>query len=213
MGYDGTNQSIYSINDFSGYYRVKLLTSKEQAFPKLRDYIINYLRYGKKLTELRLDNGKEFSPKKLKALAKEIGFLVILRAAYIPEQGGRIKRVGRSLVELARTAMIDTGLPLKLQLFTIRYTAKILNLLPDEKSNKSPNKVFRENIGIPIYKTLRFLPTFGYLALIYRKGGPRAAALAPKRSDKFAARTIDARFIELEGNHSHIYKVQVLKTN
>ena len=64
--------------------------------------------------ELRLDNGKEFSPKKLKALAKEIGFLVILRAAYIPKQGGRIKRVGRSLVELARIAMIDIGLPLKL---------------------------------------------------------------------------------------------------
>ena len=42
---------------------------------------------------------------------------------------------------------------------------------------------------------------------MYKNEGLKTADLAFKRNDKFALRIINARFIELKGNHSYIYKV------
>nr|XP_036588189.1 KilA-N domain-containing protein [Colletotrichum truncatum]KAF6799330.1 KilA-N domain-containing protein [Colletotrichum truncatum] len=69
--------------------------------------------------------------------------------AYTPSMNGTIERAGRTIVEGARTQLIDMSLPEELWDYSIDSVTQILNLLPTpSKGNLSPHEIMARELNL-----------------------------------------------------------------
>ena len=78
------------------------------------------------------DGGREYSPTEEKLFARETGIDVRESAPRTPEQG-KAEVTGRYILEMARAARINVGLPEFLWLQAITHVVKVRNLTSKRK--------------------------------------------------------------------------------
>ena len=103
------------VDDFTRYTWVEFLASKDEA-PKI---IIEHIKRVDKeakakevsVVAIRSDNGTEFKNATLEAFCKESGISQQFSAPRTPQQNGVVERKNRTLIEAARTMLLDAKLP------------------------------------------------------------------------------------------------------
>lgn len=170
----GSRYLITFTDDFSRYCEVYFLKTKDETFEIFKRYkaMVENLQE-RKIKELKSDGGGEYISNEFGDYLDEHGIFHDVTPPRTPQLNGRAERPNRSLVEMARTMLIDCELPVTLWAEAIKTAVYI--------RNRSPSK--------PIGDVTPFELWFGRKPAVghFRRFGCKAVALIKEgTSHKFA---------------------------
>ncbi|OBZ71294.1 Retrovirus-related Pol polyprotein from transposon TNT 1-94 [Grifola frondosa] len=127
------------VEGYSGNVTVKLLKSKDDEVVQFVAYARrSKLETGKPLKILRTDGGGEYVNKKLEAICIVEGIHHEQTNAYTPQENGKAERMNRTLMEMARTLLKESGLPNSYWGDAVLYAAYIVNRTPSSAVKPGP---------------------------------------------------------------------------
>lgn len=131
VGVGGERYFVTFIDDWSRFTVVFLLNSKDQVLGAFRDYVATVsAKFGSKISRLRCDNGGEYKNGDFLNFCKQNGIQVEFTVPYTPEQNGVSERKNRTLVEMARAMLEDSGADRRLWGSAIQTAAFVTNRCP-----------------------------------------------------------------------------------
>ena len=142
----------------SGCTKTILLKYKSEAAKEIMDYL-NWViqQFGYKIKVVRIDGGGEFVNETLKTYATDKGIQLKVTMPYTPQQNGVAERKNRTIKEMARAMIIDSGLhDSKYVADALLYATFIRNRSPTKKSLVTPLEAFTGK-----RPDLRYLQRFG----------------------------------------------------
>ena len=158
---------------------VYLLKTKSEQFEKFREFKSYYeLLAGKKIKELRTDNGREYLSNEFRDFLKFNGIKHNKSVAYGPQSNGKAERFNRTLVEKSRCMLLTSEANINLWGAAINTANYLRNISPSAVLNgKSPYEVFFKKLP-----NLKHLKIFGCDAypLKLNEHGDKFAATAKK---------------------------------
>jgi hypothetical protein len=91
---------------------------------------------------LRCDNGGGFVSKRFESILANWGICLVTSAPYHPEENGKAKRVNRTINDMARAMLNNSGLPFEFWSYAQRTTAYLHNQIPHSRiSPKTPIEI------------------------------------------------------------------------
>ena len=210
QGIGGFNYFMTIIDSATMYTWTVPLVSKNEAGPKLHNFIRWLERQSGQLVKtIMRDGGKEYLPTEAREFAGEKGITVRETAPRTPEQNGKAEVVGRYIVEMARAARIEAGLPEFLWPLAVKHAVTIRNLTPKRALDwKSPHELLGRALNLPersVEPYTKHLRTFGCEAYV------RIPMEDPDfvKARKTKERSRQGMFVGTEGLRGHIYVVWV----
>ncbi|KAI3754564.1 hypothetical protein L1987_54350 [Smallanthus sonchifolius] len=108
----GKSYCLVVTDAFSRFSWVKFLASKAETTELVQFLILGLENFCKqKVRSIRSDNGSEFKNSKMGLFCLQKGIHHEFSAPYVPQQNGVAERNNRTLVETARTMLVDSKLP------------------------------------------------------------------------------------------------------
>ncbi|CAL1680763.1 unnamed protein product [Lasius platythorax] len=108
----GAKYILHFIDDCSRWGQIYFLKSKSDVFQALKEYVVMIENQtGKKIKCIQSDNGKKFVNSDIDGFLKERGIVRRLTVPYSPQQNGVAERRNRTIVEMARCILLESGLP------------------------------------------------------------------------------------------------------
>ena len=96
----------------SGYTEIKFLKEKSEVPDKVIEYIERIkVQFDRKPKIFRTDRGTEYTNERLQQYLRREGIVFQSTCGYSPEQNGISERKNRTLIEAARTMLIESRLP------------------------------------------------------------------------------------------------------
>lgn len=133
----GSRYFISFIDDFSRFITVYFLKRKSDALKVFKEFKHNAeTQTGCVLKTLRTDNGTEYLSNEFKNFLISAGISHQTTVCYTPQQNGIAERANRTLVEMTRCMLLESGLPQSLWSEAL-HTATYLR-------NRCPTKVLDE---------------------------------------------------------------------
>ena len=130
----GHNHFLVLTDEYSKFRRVFFLKQKDDTINCIRDYIKWFKNQtGRNIIRLHTDRGLEFLNAEIAAMLKDIGAEQSTSNARTPQQNGISERSNRSLLDLARTILIDSKLSKRLWSEAINFANQILNSITFNK--------------------------------------------------------------------------------
>ncbi|KAL1200820.1 Retrovirus-related Pol polyprotein from transposon TNT 1-94 [Cardamine amara subsp. amara] len=163
-------------DDFSRYGYVYLMRHKSESFEKFKEFqneVQNQL--GKGIKALRSDRGGEYLSQEFGDHPRECGIVSQLTPPGTPQWNGVSERRNRTLLDMVRSMMSHTDLPLSFWGYALETSAFTLNRVPSKSVAKTPHEMWTGNVP-----SLSFLKIWGCEAYVKRLISDK---LAPK-SDK-----------------------------
>jgi len=168
----GNRYFMTMIDDYSGHTTVYLLKSKSEVPSKIKEYV-KYLqtKFGLTPKRIRSDRGGEYMSENLKTFLRDEGIKMELTIPYTPQQNGRAERKNRSLVEMTRSRLADSGLPNLCWGEAITTANHLQNRLPTANDSITPYEKWNDR-----------KPDYSYV----RKFGCTAFTVVHDRQKQFA---------------------------
>lgn len=201
------------IDDHSRYTTVYFLNRKSEAADRIEEYVeMVHTRFGKYPTAIRSDQGGEYKSKRLGRFYRSKGITPQFTAAYTPQQNGVAERKNRSLVEMGRCMLLDSGMGYRYWAEAINTAAYLQNLLPTRSTKrtpweawygKKPNLNHLKMFGTPAYvhipseKRTKLEPKAVKMTFVGYSNYHKAYRFIDLVSDKVVY-SRDARFLESE---------------
>lgn len=138
---DGYKYAITFTDDFSGALYVYFLRSKNKAVEATKQFLADTAPYGK-VKRLRSDNGTEFISEEYQSLLRDNAIKHERSAPYSPHQNGTAERNWRTLFEMVRCMLIESGLPKELWPYAARTAAVIRNRCYCKRTGETPYFLF-----------------------------------------------------------------------
>ncbi|GJT83167.1 retrotransposon protein, putative, ty1-copia subclass [Tanacetum coccineum] len=151
-------------DDYSRYGYVYLLKHKHEVFEIFKVFkneVENQL--GKTIKALRSDRGGEYISQDLKDYLKACGIVQQLTPPYTPQHNGVSERRNRTLLDMVRSMMNLTTLPLSFWDYALESATHILNMVSTKKVDKTPYKLWYRKVP-----NLSYLKVWGCEALVTR---------------------------------------------
>ncbi|GJR72520.1 retrotransposon protein, putative, ty1-copia subclass [Tanacetum coccineum] len=139
----GASYFITFMDDYSRYGYVYLLKHKHEVFETFKVFkneVENQL--GKTIKALRLDRGGEYISQEFKDYLKACGIVQQLTPPYTPQHNGVSERRNRTLLDMIRSKMNLTTLPLSFWDYALETATRILNMVPTKKVDKTPYELW-----------------------------------------------------------------------
>ncbi|GJR63509.1 retrotransposon protein, putative, ty1-copia subclass [Tanacetum coccineum] len=130
-------------DDYSRYGYVYLLKHKHEVFETFKVFkneVENQL--GKTIKALRSDRGGEYISQEFKDYLKACGIVQQLTPPYTPQHNGVSERRNRTLLDMVRSMMNLTTLPLSFWDYALESATRILNMVPTKKVDKTPYELW-----------------------------------------------------------------------
>lgn len=160
----GANHFLLFKDECTSYRFVYFMKSKSDTFNTFLQFQKMIERQtGNRIKVFRSDNGREYVNEQFVEHFKRTGIVTERTAPYCAEQTGRIERENRSIVECARTMLINANLPETLWAEAVNTSVYILNKRPSKKNNNVTP--FEKFIGKKV--TLKHMRKFGAEAYIH----------------------------------------------
>ncbi|KAJ9542569.1 hypothetical protein OSB04_029075 [Centaurea solstitialis] len=172
----GYRYFITFTDDFSRYGYVYLMRHKSETFEKFKEYqneVQNLLE--KRIKFLRSDRGGEYLSDEFDNHLMECGIVSQLTPPYTPQMNGVSERRNRTLLDMVRTMMCHSSLPISFWGHALETAAHILNRAPTKSVEKTPYELWKGK-----KPNISFLKIWGCEVYVKR---PTSEKLKPK-SDK-----------------------------
>ncbi|KAJ9567534.1 hypothetical protein OSB04_003500, partial [Centaurea solstitialis] len=172
----GYQYFITFTDDFSRYGYVYLMRHKSESFEKFREYqneVQNQL--DRKIKFLRSDRGGEYLSQEFGNHLIECGIVSQLTPPYTPQMNGVSERRNRTLLDMVRSMMCHSTLPVSFWEHALETAAHILNRAPTKSVEKTPYELWKGK-----KPKMSFLKIWGCEVYVKR---PTSEKLKPK-SDK-----------------------------
>ncbi|GJY71197.1 putative ribonuclease H-like domain-containing protein [Tanacetum coccineum] len=160
------NKKMYCLvvtDDFSRFSWVFFLASKDETSEILKTFITgieNQINHKVKI--IRCDNGTEFKNSEMNQFCEMKGIKREFSVARTPQQNGVAERKNRTLIEAARTMLVDSLLPTIFWAEAINTACYVQNrVLVTKPQNKTPYELL---LGRP--PSISFMRPFGCLVTI-----------------------------------------------
>ncbi|GJR92396.1 retrotransposon protein, putative, ty1-copia subclass [Tanacetum coccineum] len=164
MSRQGASYFVTFTDDFSRYGYVYLLKHKHEVFETFKVFqkeVENQL--GKTIKSLCSDRGGEYMSQEFLDHLKDHGFIAHRTPPYTPQHNGVLKRRNRTLLDMVRSMMSQTTLPKSFWDYALETAARILNMVPTKKVEKTPYEVWHGQAP-----KLSYLKVWGCEALVKR---------------------------------------------
>ncbi|UYV66483.1 hypothetical protein LAZ67_4001843 [Cordylochernes scorpioides] len=120
------------------------IANKSQTADSIINLIIQEERQtGRKVKIIRNDNGGEYISNYLRRWLSSKGIKQEFTTAYTPESNGKAERFNRTIVESARTMLIDSKLPLKFWSESVKVAVHINNRIKIKEMNTTPFEIYK----------------------------------------------------------------------
>ncbi|KAJ9544716.1 hypothetical protein OSB04_024423 [Centaurea solstitialis] len=172
----GYRYFITFTDDFSRYGYVYLMRHKSEAFERFKEFqneVQNQL--DKKIKFLRSDRGGEYLSQEFNNHLIDCGIVSQLTPPYTPQMNGVSERRNRTLLDMLRSMMCRSSLPVSFWGHALETVAHILNKVPTKSVEKTPCEIWTSK-----KPKLSFLKIWGCEVYVKR---PTSEKLKPK-SDK-----------------------------
>ncbi|KAJ9553519.1 hypothetical protein OSB04_017564 [Centaurea solstitialis] len=172
----GYRYFITFTDDFSRYGYVYLMRHKSESFERFREFqneVQNQL--GGKIKFLRSDRGGEYLSDEFDNHLMECGIVSQLTPPYTPQMNGVSERRNRTLLDMVRSMMCHSTLPMSFWGHALETAAHILNRAPTKSVEKTPYELWKGK-----KPNISFLRIWGCEVYVKR---PTSEKLKPK-SDK-----------------------------
>ncbi|GJW98655.1 retrotransposon protein, putative, ty1-copia subclass [Tanacetum coccineum] len=158
------------------------------------------LNIGKTIKALRSDRGGEYISQ-FKDYLKACGIVQQLTPPYTPQHNGVSERRNRTLLDMVRSMMNLTTLPLSFWDYALESATRILNMVPTKKVDKTPYELWYGKVP-----NLSYLKVWGCEALVKRdtpdKFQPRSIKFVARYAEFFEknliTQEVSGRAIDLE---------------
>ncbi|KAJ9558089.1 hypothetical protein OSB04_012703 [Centaurea solstitialis] len=181
----GYRYFITFTDDFSRYGYVYLMRHKSETFEKFKEYqneVQNLL--DKRIKFLRSDRGGEYLSDEFDNHLMECGIVSQLTPPYTPQMNGVSERRNRTLLDMVRTMMCHSSLPVSFWGHALETAAHILNRAPTKSVEKTPYELWKGK-----KPNISFLKIWGCEVYVKR---PTSEKLKPK-SDKKVSQLRETR--------------------
>ncbi|GJW01902.1 retrotransposon protein, putative, ty1-copia subclass [Tanacetum coccineum] len=176
MSRQGASYFVTFIDDFSRYGYVYLLKHKHEVFETFKVFqkeVENQL--GKTIKLLRSDRGGEYMSQEFLDHLKDHGIIAHHTPPYTPQHNGVSERRNRTLLDMVRSMMSQTTLPKSFWDYALETAARILNMVPTKKVEKTPYEVWHGQAP-----KLSYLKVWGCEALVKRDTLTKPDKLEPR---------------------------------
>ena len=143
MAKDGFRFGITFTDDYSGLIFVYFLKHKNQAVKALEQFLADTAPYGKTKC-IRSDNGTEYTCKEFQDVLRKNLIKHETSAPYSPHQNGTAERGMRTLFEMARCLLQESGLPKNLWTYAVMASAYIRNRCYFQRIQQTPFYMFSD---------------------------------------------------------------------
>ncbi|GKB83370.1 retrotransposon protein, putative, ty1-copia subclass [Tanacetum coccineum] len=160
----GANYFVTFTDDFSRYGYVYLLKHKHEVFDTFKVFqkeIENQL--GKTIKSLRSDCGGEYMSQEFLDHLKAHEIIAHRTPPYTPQHNRVSKRRNRTLLDMVCSMMNQTTFPKSFWDYALESAARILNMVPTKKVNKTPYEIWHGQAP-----KLTYLKVWGCKALVKR---------------------------------------------
>ncbi|GJZ18417.1 zinc finger, CCHC-type containing protein [Tanacetum coccineum] len=143
MSREGASYFITFTDDFSRYGYVYLMKHKHEVFETFKVFqneVENQL--GKKIKAIRSDRGGEYLSHEFVNHMKSCGIVSQLTPPYTPQHNGVSERRNRTLLDMVRSMMNLTTLPKSFWGYALESAARILNMVPTKKVERTPYEIW-----------------------------------------------------------------------
>ncbi|GJX48062.1 retrotransposon protein, putative, ty1-copia subclass [Tanacetum coccineum] len=172
----GASYFVTFTDDFSRYGYVYLLKHKHEVFETFKVFqkeVENQL--GKTIKSLRSDRGGEYMSQEFLDHLKEHGIIAHRTPPYTPQNNGVSERRNRTLLDMVRSMMSQTTLPKSFWDYALETAARILNMVPTKKVDKTPYEVWHGQAP-----KLSYLKVWGCEAFVKRDTLTKPDKLDPR---------------------------------
>ena len=139
----GYEYFITFIDDYSRYGYVYLMKKKSEALDKFKEFKAeSEKQLGRHVKSLRSDRGGEYMSIEFVSFLKEHGILSQFSAPGTPQQNGVVERRNRTLLDMVRSMMSLSTLPLSFWGYALETAAYILNMVPSKSVPKTPMELW-----------------------------------------------------------------------
>ncbi|GJV73070.1 retrotransposon protein, putative, ty1-copia subclass [Tanacetum coccineum] len=176
MSRQGASYFVTFTDDFSRYGYVYLLKHKHEVFETFKVFqkeVENQL--GKTIKSLRSDRGGEYMSQEFLDHLKDHGIIAHRTPPYTPQHNGVSERRNRTLLDMVRSMMSQTTLPKSFWDYALETAARILNMVPTKKVEKTPYEVWHGQAP-----KLSYLKVWGCEALVKRDTLTKPDKLEPR---------------------------------
>ncbi|GJR72327.1 retrotransposon protein, putative, ty1-copia subclass [Tanacetum coccineum] len=176
MSRQGASYFITFTDYFSRYGYVNLLKHKHEVFETFKVFqkeVEN--RLGKTIKSLRSDRGGEYMSQEFLDHLKDHGIIAHRTPPYTPQHNGVSERRNRTLLDMVRSMMSQTTLPKSFWDYALETAARILNMVPTKKVEKTPYEVWHGQAP-----KLSYLKVWGCEALVKRDTLTKPDKLEPR---------------------------------
>ena len=196
----GQRYYVSFIDDFTHFCVIYLLKNKSEVFQKFREYeSMGRSHFGCKVSRLRCDNGGEYISIQFKDFCKINGIQLEYTVPFTPEQNGVSECMNRTIVERARTMLIESDLPEELWGEAVLTASYLTNRSPTSaiKDCKTPFEMWHGK-----KPNLEKLKIFGCVVYVKIPGLKRT---------KFEPKSKKGRFVGYAVNGYRIWDAETKK--
>ncbi|KAJ9557532.1 hypothetical protein OSB04_012146 [Centaurea solstitialis] len=139
----GYRYFITFTDDFSRYGYVYLIRHKSETFEKFKEFqneVQNQLE--RKIKFFRSDRGEEYLTQEFDNHLRECGIVSQLTPPYTPQMNGVSEKRNRTLLDMVRSMMCRSTLPVSFWGYALETATNILNKVPTKSVEKTPYEIW-----------------------------------------------------------------------
>ncbi|GKB76908.1 retrotransposon protein, putative, ty1-copia subclass [Tanacetum coccineum] len=151
----GASYFVTFTDDFSRYGYVYLLKHKHEVFETFKVFqkeVENQL--GETIKSLRSDRGGEYMSQEFLDHQKEHGIIAHRTPPYTPQHNGVSERRNKTLLDMVRSMMSQITIPKSFWDYAFESAARILNMVPTKKFEKTPYEIWHAQAPKLLLKSL-----------------------------------------------------------
>lgn len=195
----GKKYILTIIDDYSRVIFVELLKEKSDTIKHVKKLIIlKENQTGLKLKAIRSDNGGEFTGNYLKNWLSKKGIKheLTISPARTPQCNEVVERANKSIIEMTRTMMSDSKLPLDFWAEAVCTATHVKNRIKSTIHGKTPYEMWNKR-----KPNIKYMRVFGCTAYLLDKGCTKK---------KFESKTLKGVFVGYSANN--MYRVYIPET-